>query len=228
MVEILDWRGKLFAMHKIMTDCYRRNYKIYDWLIFYELDEFIHLSNYTNIKSFLKQSKFENCQSICLNLICHTDNNKLYYENKPLSERFPLIVPITKYAGKYLEVKTIIRGKIIYPGNAHMHIFSHDIINCNGYGNINKFYKHYSTEPDFSNYYIDHYYSKSTEEFINKLNRGDAFSTSTDYYLLRVEKYFNQSEPTKEKIDMIEKATKLNLSEFRQKLLYKNNNHLGL
>ena len=222
-VEILDWRGKLFIVHKMMKDCYRRNYKKYDWLMFYELDEFIHLSNYTNIKPFLKQSKFENCQSVCLNLICHTDNNKLYYENKSLSERFPEIVPIAKHAGNLLEVKTIIRGNISYIGNVHLHILSHDVINCNGYGNKNKFYRHYSTEPDYSNYYIDHYYSKSTEEFINKLNRGDAFSTSTEYYLMRVEKYFNQSKLTKEKVDMIEKATRLNLSKFREKLLYENN-----
>ena len=140
-VEVLDWRGKLLAMHKIMKDCYRRNYNKYDWLIFYELDEFIHLSNYTNIKSFLKQSKFEDCQLICLNLICHTDNNKLYYENKPLSERFPEIVPITKHDGKFLEVKSIIRGNISNPGNIHIHILSTDLINCNGYGNKNKLYQ---------------------------------------------------------------------------------------
>jgi len=42
---------------------------------------------------------------------------------------------------------------------------------------------------------------------------------------MRVEKYFNQSKLTKEKVDMIEKATRLNLSKFRQKLLYKNNNN---
>jgi len=98
-----------------MKDCYRRNYNKYDWLILYELDEFIHLSNYTNIKSFLKKSKFENCQIICLNLIYHTNNNKLYYENKSLSERFPKIVPITKHEGKFLGVKSIIRYNISNP-----------------------------------------------------------------------------------------------------------------
>ena len=60
-VEILDWRGKLLAMFIIMNDCYQRNYNKYNWLIFYELDEFIYLRNYTNIKLFLMQPKFENC-----------------------------------------------------------------------------------------------------------------------------------------------------------------------
>ena len=217
-VEILDWRGKLYAIYRIMSDCYRRNYKNYDWLIFYELDEFIYLRNYSNIKPFLMQPKFENCQLIYLNMICHTDNNKLYYENKPLSVRFPKRVPITKWGGKKLEIKSIIRGNISYFKLENMHTLNPKLENCNGYGNRNKYRSFAPTEPDYKHYYIIHYYSKSTEEFINKLNRGDAFSTSKEYYLLRVEKYFNQSEMTKEKIDMIEKGTKLDLSKFREKL----------
>ena len=203
-------------MRKIMQNCYERNYKKYNWLIFYELDEFIHLGNYTNIKSFLNQSKFEKCELVFLNLVCHTDNNKLYYENRPLSERFPEKVPITKEGGKFLEIKSIVRGNNSHAKFKNIHLFNTDLRNCNGYGNENKFIMHYSTEPDYTNYYIDHYYSKSTEEFINKLTRGDAYSTSTEYYLIRVEKYFNQSEMTKEKIDMIEKGTGLNLSKFRE------------
>ena len=61
-VEILNRRGVNEDIHKIMLDCYNRNYKIYDWLIYYELDEFINLYNYTSIKKFLKEKKFNNCQ----------------------------------------------------------------------------------------------------------------------------------------------------------------------
>ena len=58
-----------------MKDCYRRNYNKYDCLIFYDLDEFIHLSNYSNIKIFLNEEKFNKCNLVYLNLLCHTDNN---------------------------------------------------------------------------------------------------------------------------------------------------------
>ena len=168
-------------MNLIMKDCYRRNNQKYDWLIFYELDEFIHLRNYTNIKSFLKP-KFENFQLLYLNLVCHTDNNKLYYENNPLSERFPEIAPITKFLGKYLEVKSIIKGNISEARINHSHLLDKRLRNWTGYVNWNKvFNDHFSSEPDYTHYYIDHYYSKSTEEFINKLNRGDEFSTATSY-----------------------------------------------
>ena len=51
-VEILNWRGKYQAMKRIMNDCYNQNRNNYDWLIFYEIDEYIHLYNYTNVKLF--------------------------------------------------------------------------------------------------------------------------------------------------------------------------------
>ena len=80
-VEILNWRGVEKAIYKIMNDCYSKNNNKYDYLIFYEIDEYVHLHNYTNIKYFLSLPKFSKCEIIHLNLICHTDNNQLYYEN---------------------------------------------------------------------------------------------------------------------------------------------------
>ena len=73
----------------MMNDCYKNNYKYYDWLIFYEIDEYIYLKDIKNIKDFLKQSKFYKCQRIQLNWIFHTDNDLLYYDNRSLAERFP-------------------------------------------------------------------------------------------------------------------------------------------
>ena len=52
-----------------MNDCYNRNNKNYDWLIFYELDEFIHLSNFTNVKPFLNEKKFEKCEIVYEDII---------------------------------------------------------------------------------------------------------------------------------------------------------------
>ena len=221
IVEILNWRGKKFSMFKIMNNCYIRRYKYYDWLLFYEIDEFLYLYNYTNVKEFLEQDKFKECKLILLNLICHTDNDLLHYENKTLAKRFPKIVPITKPGGRFLEVKFILKGNISNITIKNIHICNRKINNCNGFGHKNKIKGQYSSEPDYNYYYIDHYYSKSTEEFINKLNRGDAVSTSKKYYMERVKKYYLQSNFTKEKIEMIENGTGLNLSIYK-KLLSKN------
>ena len=57
--------------------------------MFYDIDEFIHLKNYINIKLFLNENKFNKCQRIALNWVMHTDNNLIHYDNRSLFERFP-------------------------------------------------------------------------------------------------------------------------------------------
>jgi hypothetical protein len=215
-LDIINWRGKKNQIYIIMNDCYKRNYKKYDWLIFYEMDEFIHLNNYTNVKSFLNEYKFKSCILIYLNLVCHTDNNLLYYENKSLFERFPETVPDNRIGGQLLEVKFILKGHIPNIVIDNMHTCNKNIPNCNGFGNKNKIRDRFSTEPDNKYYYIDHFYSKSTEEFINKLKRGNALIGPKNYDFLRIEKYFQQSKITKEKFERIEKATGYNLTIFKQ------------
>ena len=216
-VKILNWRGEKRAIFKIMNNCYKNNYELYDWLIFYELDEFIHLSNYSNIKLFLNEKKFNKCNLIYLNLICHTDNNLLFYENKSLVERFPETVPLDRLGGQSLEIKCIMRGHIpgIIINNVHGCNYDKKYKNCNGFGNYYKHYNRFATEKDYKYYYIDHYFSKSTEEFINKINKGDAaLNINERYNMHRIWKYFSQSNFTEEKKMMIENRTGLNLTFF--------------
>ena len=108
------------------------------------------------------------------------------------------------------------RGHIpnIKINNAHVCNFAKKYKNCNGFGHSNKNFGIFAGEKDYKHYFIDHYYCKSTEEFINKINKGDALFSSQRYMLHRVDKYFSQSEFTEEKRQMIEKGTGLNLSKF--------------
>lgn len=186
-----------------MNDCYIKNYRKYDWLIFYDIDEFIHLNNYSNVKYFLSNSKFKTCPLIYLNLVCHTDNGLLYYENKSLFERFPEITPNTKLGRQNLEVKFILKGHIRKIVIDNIHTCNGNITNCIGFGHKNKINLIYSTEPDKEYYYIDHFYSKSTEEFINKLLKDNACYVPENFDFERINKYFNQSNITKEKIELL-------------------------
>ena len=40
-VEIKNWRGIEKAQFNIMNNCYQNNYNKFDWLIFYDIDEYI-------------------------------------------------------------------------------------------------------------------------------------------------------------------------------------------
>ncbi len=65
-VEIVDFRGISFPQIKAMENCRKNNYKNYDWLLFYDMDEYIFLRNFSNINDFLNQRIFDKCQRIQL------------------------------------------------------------------------------------------------------------------------------------------------------------------
>ena len=218
-VQIMNWRGKYQAMMKIMNDCYQRNYNNYDWLLFYEIDEFIYLYDHNNIKYFLNKKKYNHCQQIYLNLVCHTDNNLLYYDERPLSIRFPHTVPLSKLGGRLLEMKTIIRGHIHGVFIVSNHLGDLTLKSCNNSGKHEKLTDISTYYSDQKYYYIDHYYSKSTEEFISKITKGDALIIDKNYIYKRIDKYFNQNELTKEKLELIEQKAHVKLDKYRKQII---------
>ena len=217
-VQIFNWRGKTKFIYKAMNECYKLNHESYDWLIFYELDEFIHLSNFKNIKDFLSQKKFDKCKIIYLNLLVHDDNNQLYYENISLFKRFPKIVP--QSIDNSLQVKMIIKGGInglIIQTTAKSYISKkqENLTTCNGFGNFMTPKGFFTSIKDYNFYYVDHFFCKSTEEFINKLKRGDTLQTGKaleNYKLHRIKRYFRYNKFTQEKANMMEKVLKINSS----------------
>ena len=211
-VKIIDIRGKISQQLKIYQHCLDNYKNDFDWIIFYDMDEFIYLKGISNIKYYLSNPLFEKCQAIQLNMYFHTDNNQLYYKNKSLVERFP-----EKITTNFGFLKTIVRAKIpvqiICP-----HELNKTLISCDGFGNYNNDSKGLiiTNNPDFKYYYIDHYSYKSTEEFIKKIMRGSAirgFDTEMKYN--KISWYFGVNKITKEKIDLIENLTSLNLSNYR-------------
>ena len=147
----------------------------FDWFIILDLDEFIYLKNNTNIKVYLNNKTFEKCQVIHLNFIYFTDNNLLHYDSRTLKERFTIRATYARIKKKrnvtLPEIKSIIRGKIPNLLIKSIHVGTNNSYNiCNGFGEKYSGY----LQSDFENYYIIHYFSKSTEEFIYKIKRGDA------------------------------------------------------
>ena len=218
-IEILNYRGQKKKQLKIFHHCYKKNSNIFDWLMFYDIDEFINLKGFSNIKNFLKQYKFHKCESIYLNWILHTDNNLLYYKNRPLYERFPEI-----YRNKdFCRGKTILKGKLKKKLNFEStHILDKHIGRCNGFGKIIKTIGINCKNPDFKYYYIDHFYSKSTEEFINKINKGDGVcGDNINNIYNRINFYFKRNKVTLKKINLIKKKTGLTISLIKNKLIFR-------
>ena len=107
------------------------------------------------------------------------------------------------------------KGKIPNIKIECVHTLNHKLKTCDGFGNPKKIEGIITKPADFKYYYIDHYYCKSTEEFINKINRGDVL-WGIKNMMQRIKTYFAYNEITSKKIDILENGTGLNLSEIRK------------
>ena len=217
-VEIINIRGVLAPQVKAFEDCRKKNYKKYDWMMFFDIDEYIFLRNYSKVTDYLNQKIFEKCQKIQLNWYVHTDNNLIYYDNRSLIERFPE----KKYEsnGKKLGgsnlIKSILKGRINVK-LTNIHTIDDKLVGCDGFGRIKNIKGIKTDKPDHYYYYIDHYWSKSTEEFVNKLMKGDVIYgyNNKNNNLKRIKIYFTYNNITEERINYIENKTKYNLTKYR-------------
>ena len=196
-VKIINFRGIERPHFKAINDCYVNYNKQYNWLMFYDIDEYIHLDNFKNIKDFLNQKKFNKCKKIYLNWVLHTDNDLIYYENISLRKRFPELEKDAIINKNFSQkVKSILRGNIsnfLIANTSHTsHIITNSVKACNGYGKEIKLTKDYfMINSDLKHYYIDHYYTKSVEEFVQKVKRGSAgHGKDKEFEFFRIIRYF--------------------------------------
>ena len=199
------------------TKCYYNNYKKFDWLLMIDMDEYLYIINNT-LKSYLMDKSLDKCDFVKFHTVIPTDNNLIHYDERFLLERFkgPYI--------KQFDIKTIIRGNItnlIY--NIHSPSSSPQRnITCNNKGDIiyDKDINLGLLMPiNLDKAFIIHFKYKSTEEFINKYQRGYSnwFSEKENNLVLntKLKGFFLTNEITLEKIDYIERKLHLNLSSFK-------------
>ena len=70
------------------TNCYENNLKIYDWFIMIDMDEYLYIVK-DSLKNYLTRIVFNKCDFIKVHWVNSKDNNLLYYDSRPLFERFP-------------------------------------------------------------------------------------------------------------------------------------------
>lgn len=209
-VEIIDIRGLSKIQIAVNNYCYKKYKHLYDWIGFFDIDEFLYIKNNLNIDNYLYNKRFQNCESIIFNWRIYDDNNLEKYEKKSLIERFQ------KFKIKSMLSKSIIRGNLnnlLFPS---VHICGINVnYFCDSTGK-RIFPLNFLSTKFSENYlaYIKHFYTKTAEEFCLKLNRGDAqFKYRTIYS--RIKYFFFINKKTKNKIRIIQNCTHLNLSKIK-------------
>ena len=158
-------------------DCYSRYNRVYDWISFYDMDEFLEINEkYKNIHDFLIDKNFKHCQNIKINWLNYFDNNILYYEKKSLYERF-------KYYNKNdtinKHIKSTVKGNLplnYWERMNNPHTSELNFTSCSSSGKIIQYDSPFYYPPDYTNAKLRHYSQKSFEEYCIKLKKGKADS----------------------------------------------------
>jgi disulfide oxidoreductase YuzD len=172
-VTVIDYRNKEAAQLSAYNDCYSRYGKEYDWIAFFDFDEFLTLVKDKDIKSYL--SHFDDFQGVKINWMVYTDNNIIKNDGRKVLERFTTPMDYDKCVTyKFPEnnhTKSIIRCGI---ENLKWNQTPHTVSNIKYCNSIGDSCSNSPFEPyNFELAYIKHFTTKTIEEWINnKIKRG--------------------------------------------------------
>ena len=167
----------------------------YDWVAFLDVDEFIVLKKHNNIHELMDE--YNTDSALGINWVFFGDNNQTFNGDYSIIERF------TKRGGLPDEhIKSIVNPKKVTIMNVHSHIGQCVDTNRKRIDN-----SPFNPNGPIDVVQINHYFTKTKEEFVKKINRGRA-DTGT---------YRDISDFDKHNINEIEDLTALNF--------YKNDNN---
>lgn len=214
-VTVLDVRGQRCKQLKVYNLCYKSFG--FDWCAFIDIDEFVSFNPESGITSIEQLISRHECQNaIVLNWLCYGDCENLYYEKRPVWDRFPSpIFPYDFVASQIngtpenYHIKTIIKKGLDidweedhYPFcNPHIPSRLNTIVTASGKAVSNSPWQ----ESDYSVAYIRHYITMSLEEYARKSSRGAADTGSLVRY--KISRYFRYNRITFRKIRYVHKIT---------------------
>ena len=139
--------------------------KKHTWCAFIDCDEFIVLKKHDNIISLLND--YDNCSAIALNWVMFGTNNEKEYRDEPVTKRFT-------YCSKSIHdhIKCIAKLSYIHNyENPHRPLLLKGVIFDT---NRNTVSDSFNPDGDTKIACIHHYYTKSEQEFREKIERGKA------------------------------------------------------
>lgn len=212
-VEVIDYRGKQVVQLAAYQDCYDRHNKEYDWIAFFDCDEFLTFADETyDIHLFLNQRKFLPFQMMHINWKIYGDNELLDNDGRSVVERFKNpVLPLdfmTRGVPWNKTTKSIVRGglsAIVWKATAHTPTSKYYYC-CNSEG-VAVRTNSALQEIEFKTVFLRHYRTKSIGEWVrNKMIRGFADQPDKSWkQILTLNHFFEYNQITKEKLDYANK-----------------------
>ena len=205
-VTIINIRGKIKGQCYAYEDCYEKYDKLYDWLSFFDFDEFLSVKE-KNIQKFLTSKRYDHWATIKINFLFYSDNELLYYDNRTLQERFTKALyrhPSNRW------LKVTVRGGLktnYWFVTCTSHTSHSNYPSCNSAGNRMSSGSG-AKKPNFTYAALKHFYTKSVEEYFIKSSRGSAFANvhwTPGRKRFKFKLYFYYNKKTKAKVKLLKK-----------------------
>ena len=202
-VTIHNFRGIKNAQMRAYNEMYKKYRFEFDYVMFFDVDEFLNLIQYKNIHYFLRDKKYDKCDVIHIQWVVYDDNDLIHYDNRPLNVRFTR--PNFHNFTDNLLVKSIFKtyNNISFK-NSHSPR-AKNIFKCDINGNKNEKIvpnNNIAIESNLTVPYIKHFQCKTVEEFFLKLLRGDVYYSSDPLKIFTKKKFFTINKWTQEKEDI--------------------------
>ena len=208
-VSVINFRGdKNRPIFRFLSDCYGKNKKKYDWISFFDVDEFLEIKpKGIKIQKFLDNKRYNYCQNIKINWVLYSDDNKLHYENKPVQKRFktPLYDnDLNKH------IKSTVRGNL--PTNYWIpHCTPHSGRSnyncCSSSGKQISKSSSFNIPYDYKYAELKHYRTKTIEEYLIKIKKGKADGKINIKEMINM--FYLTNDKTKEKFEIFKKEFNL-------------------
>lgn len=209
-VEVIDWRDKKNGQCAAYDHCYKRHAYDFGWIGFIDVDEHVHIKQMgVTLPEYLDRVG-SRADVVLLNWRLMTDAGLTHYDPRPMQERFKkpmrLSLPVKFEWPENNHVKAFVRGGISglrFAGTPHCPTHPTSLVAVNGDGRRCEL--KFAVTMTHQTAWLDHYYTKTAEEFMQKLRRGFPLSDNyADEYRRQALKYFFRiNERTKEKEELL-------------------------
>ena len=109
-VDYINARGKYRYQLEAYTDCYSQYKSNYDWLGFFDIDEYVEITGKQTINEYLGQDMFSDTYCLPLYWVIYGDNGLLHYDSRPVYDRF--LLPNKADVSEPTCFKIFLRGRV--------------------------------------------------------------------------------------------------------------------
>lgn len=173
IVEIIDCKITNTPQLKVYVHCLYNMHDYTDWIAYIDIDEFIILKKHRDIRRFLED--YDEYAGVCMNWVIYTANNHISKPDGGVMQNYTESMPSD--FSMHMHVKSIVQPMAVNTVDS-AHYPRYNI----GYYAVNEKYEYVPKAfSGFSNEIVqlNHYFTKSFEEWLDKVERGISDSNQT-------------------------------------------------